>query len=257
MRTTGALRFFVFDSLGAGVIHGIFSRAGGVSPRPWDSLNLGGTVGDNLERVQENRKRVLDALHRDPASVFDAWQVHGTQVVVADSPRSAGMPHPKADILLTDRPEVSLLMRFADCVPILLHDPVHRAVGMAHAGWLGTVSGAAREAVQAMRENFGSRPEDILAAIGPSIGPDHYEIGPDVEDRVRQCFGDASGSVIMTRRGRTFLDLWGANQLQLVRSGVKQIETAGVCTACHTEDWFSHRAEKGRTGRFGAMIALA
>ena len=95
-----------------------------------------------------------------------------------------------------------------------------------------------------------------MAAIGPSIGVDHYEVGGDVRERVRQTYGTQAETLIQTRDGRSYLDLWEANRLQLLQMGVRQIEVAGLCTACHTDDWFSHRAEKGRTGRFGALIAL-
>ena len=165
-------------------------------------------------------------------------------------------PHQKADIILTGNPPVTLYMRFADCVPVMLYDPVRAAIGMAHAGWLGTVRGAARVAVEAMQREFGSRPADILAAIGPSIGPDHYEVGADVLERVAAAFGDQANRLVEHRDGRSYLDLWAANRLQLEQAGVSNIEVAGLCTACHTEDWFSHRAEKGRTGRFGALMAL-
>ena len=110
--------------------------------------------------------------------------------------------------------------------------------------------------VKAMSERYGSQPKDILAAIGPSIGADHYEVGPDVILQVEQAFGDDSKRVIESRGGKTYFDLWNANRVQLEKSGVEQIEVSGICTACHLDDWYSHRAEKGKTGRFGALIAL-
>jgi hypothetical protein len=159
-------------------------------------------------------------------------------------------------VILTRNPAVTLYMRFADCVPVLLYDPVRAAVAMAHAGWLGTVRGASRVAVEIMISQFGSRPGDILAAIGPSIGPDHYEVGQDVLDQVAAAFGDEAKGLVERRDGRSYLDLWASNRFQLQQAGVKHVEVAGLCTACHTDDWFSHRAEVGRTGRFGALIAL-
>jgi YfiH family protein len=147
-------------------------------------------------------------------------------------------------------------MRFADCVPILLHDPRRKVVGIAHAGWLGTVRLTAAAAVRAMAEHYGSRPEDIQAGIGPSIGPDHYEVGADVIAKVQESFGSDAAQLVQQRGRKQHFDLWQANRLQLEQAGVRQIEVAGLCTACHLEDWFSHRAEKGKTGRFGALIAL-
>jgi polyphenol oxidase len=250
------LTYYAFDSFESGVSHAIFSRRGGVSPDPWASLNLGGTVGDDPGRVRANRLRALSALGRDPGSVYDVWQVHGTEIAIAEAPRPPETPHLQADIILTDRPGVTLMMRFGDCVPILLHDPVRKVAGIAHAGWLGTVKGTVRVAVEAMQKKYGSKPADILAAIGPSIGPDHYEIGPDVFLQVRQAFGGDSSALLDSRDGHMYFDLWAANRRHLELAGVRRIETAGLCTVCHNDDWFSHRAEKGRTGRFGAILAL-
>jgi YfiH family protein len=213
-------------------------------------------VGDDKQRVRENRRRALAALARDPEAVYDVWQVHSADVIVADSPRLPETPPLQADAILTAQPGLTLLMRFADCVPILLYDPVRSAAGIVHAGWLGTVRAAVRAAVETMQAAFGSRPADVLAAIGPSIGPDHYEVGADVIHAVRNSFGADASALLPMRDGRTYFDLWAANRLLLEGAGVKYIEVSGLCTACHVDDWFSHRAEKGRTGRFGAMIAL-
>ena len=251
----GAIRYFQFD-LFHDLTHAVFTRRGGLSPDPWASLNLGGTVGDDLQRVRENCLRALSAIQLDPASVYDVWQVHGVDVVIAEAPRLPEIPHQQADAILTDKPGLTLMMRFADCVPILLHDPVRGVAGIAHAGWMGTVCGTVRAALDAMQTRFGCKPADIRAGIGPSIGPDHYEIGPDVVVQVRQAFGPAADSLLEVRGGSTYFDLWSANRLHLEKAGVTQIDVAGLCTACHTEDWFSHRAEKGRTGRFGAVVAL-
>jgi hypothetical protein len=213
-------------------------------------------VGDDLERVKENRQRAFRALRLAPESIFDVWQIHSADVVCAHAPRPEGESVRQADIILTDKHEVSLFMRFADCVPILAHDPRSGVIGVAHAGWMGTLRDVAGAMVAAMKKNYASNPADIIACIGPSIGPDHYEIGADVILQVMQRFGDESDQVLKSVNGKIHFDLWKTNQLLLNRAGVNQVEVAGICTACHTEDWFSHRAEKGRTGRFGALIAL-
>ena len=250
------IRYFKFDTFPAALSQAVFTRRGGVSPAPWDSLNVGGTVGDEAARVLENRRRSFRAARRSFESLFDVWQVHSAQAVFAEAPRSPAEDHRQADVIFTDRPEVTLYMRFADCVPIFLYDPVNGVIGLAHAGWLGTVRGASTSAVRAMRDHYGSKPADIQAGIGPSIGPDHYEVGPDVIGQVQQAFGPQSRPLFDTRENRTYLDLWAANRLQLEQAGVIQVETSGLCTACHLDDWFSHRAEHGKTGRFGALIAL-
>jgi polyphenol oxidase len=255
-KSNGEIRYFQSEQLGRGIIHAFITRRGGVSPRPWNSLNLGGTVGDDLESVRENRRLALEALGRDPQSVFDVWQVHGVDVAFAETPRSLQTPHLQADAILTDRPGLTLLMRFADCVPILLHDPLRKVVGIVHAGWMGTVCGTVKFAVEAMQKRYGSNPEDILAVIGPSIGPDHYEVGPDVVNKIQQAFENSASSLLTRENNSMKFDLWSANRLLLEQAGVCNIEVTGLCTACATQDWYSHRAEKGCTGRFGVMIAL-
>jgi YfiH family protein len=253
---SAGLRYYTFDIFPATLTQAVFTRRGGVSPAPWDALNVGGTVGDEAARVRENRRRSFDAAGRQLDSMFDVWQVHSAEVMMARAARNTEEDYHKADIIITDRPEVTLFMRFADCVPVLLHDPVQAVVGMVHAGWLGTVRAASRAAVEAMVAQYGSRPGDIMAGIGPSIGVDHYEVGVDVLAEVKSAFGAAEPELIQKRDGKTYLDLWAANRVQLEQAGIRQIEVAGLCTACHTDDWFSHRAENGKTGRFGALIAL-
>jgi hypothetical protein len=217
---------------------------------------VGGSIGDDITHVRENRIRSFKALGRAPESIHDVWQVHSADVVYADAPRPLDTDYRKADILLTDNPRVTLFMRFADCTPILLYDLKKRVIGTVHSGWLGTVRGAARVAVEAMQERYASNPADILAAIGPAIGPDHYEIGQDVITQVENTFCEKAESLLEKHGESIHFNLWKANQILLEDAGVKEIEIAGICTACHTNDWFSHRAEKGKTGRFGALIAL-
>ena len=257
-----SLRYFTFDALDVPeVVHAVLTRRGGTSPQPWNSLNLGGTVGDDPQRVQFNRRRALEGLDLAFESVYDVYQVHGNDVVCTRSPRPPEKPHIKADAILTDQPGVTLLMRFADCVPVFLYDPRHKVIGLAHAGWQGTLKRTAACAVQAMQEQYGSRPADILAGIGPSIGAHHYPVGSEVVRQVEQVFGADSRNLLHSGYGEeqnngVKFDLWSANQLVLQQAGVQQIEVSGLCTACHPKDWYSHRAEQGRTGRFGAVIAL-
>jgi polyphenol oxidase len=238
------------------IFQGIFTRDGGVSPAPWNSLNLGGTVGDERSNIIENRKRIFSIFNRPVESIYDVWQVHGTDVICTMQPRPLEQAHIKADAILTNNPQVTLFMLFADCVPILLFDPVLRVVGIAHAGWKGTVNKIAACAVQKMKEVYGSEPQNILAGIGPSIGPDHYEVGEEVIGRVKSSFGINANEILFHPDHKTHLNLWEANRLILNEQGVTQVQVAEICTACHTEEWFSHRGDKGKTGRFGALIAL-
>jgi YfiH family protein len=253
--TSGSITYFTFESFPNGsLVHGLFGRTGGVSAAPWASLNMSVSTGDTPENARRNRLRAFEVLGLAAGSMADVWQVHGTQTVCADAPRGDRDPI-RADGLITDRPGVSLFQRFADCVPILLYDPAHHAAGIVHSGWRGTVNRAAASPVRAMADAFGTRPADLLAGIGPSIGPDHYPVGAEVAAAVQQAFGE-SRDLLTTRAGQTCLDLWAANARVLREAGVKQIEIARLCTACHTEEFFSHRAEAGRTGRFGAVLAL-
>lgn len=250
------LRYYSFDIFSNSILQAVFTRRGGVSPAPWHSLNLGGSVGDDPAHVAENRVRIFDALGRAPASIHDVWLVHGTDIVHADAPRPLEKHPERADIILTNNPEVSLFMRFADCVPLLFHDPGKHVIGIAHAGWMGTVKGVAKTAIEEMQSRYGCNPKDIVAGIGPSISVDHYEVGEDVAMQFREKFGKNSERIIQARNGGTYLDLWEANLIQLQDAGVEQVQVSGVCTACHLDDWFSHRAEKGKTGRFGVLMAL-
>ena len=255
-----SLRYFSFESLaGEALLQAVFTRRGGASTAPWASLNLGGTVGDDPKHVGENRQRAFQALGLAVESLFDVWQVHSADVLIADRPRPLDEPHRQADAILTDKIGVTLFMRFADCVPIFLYDPRRRAIGMVHAGWKGTLNQVARLAVEAMQAAYHSNPAEILAAVGPSIGPHHYEVGPEVAVQVRQIFGAESVGLIQPSNSHgpaVKFDLWNANRLVLERAGVRQVEIAGICTACHPQDWYSHRGEQGKTGRFGAFFAL-
>lgn len=253
------IKYLTFDIFPQEVVHAIFTRRGGISSAPWDSLNVGGTVGDKIELVRENQLRSFAALGRSSQSLFDVWQVHSADIVIANTPRDPSKSDPilKADGIITDNPEVSLFMRFADCTPILLYDPGHKAVGIVHAGWLGTVRRAAAQAVKFMHAAYGTRPGDLLAGIGPAIGPDHYEVGLDVIEQVKYSYGSSTSGIIHEIDGKSYLDLWEANKLALCQTGVEQIEVSGICTACHPEDWYSHRGQKGKAGRFGALIGLA
>jgi len=250
------LRYYSFDIFPKTITQAVFTRRGGVSPAPWSSLNLGGSVGDNLVHVVENRTRVFNAMKCHPASIHDVWLTHGTNIIYADAPRPLTEPAAYADIIFTDNPEVTLFMRFGDCVPILFHDPVKNVVGIAHAGWLGTLRGVVESAAAGMQSHYGCAPKNIIAGIGPSIGADHYEVGAEVVSQFREKYPEDVDQIAQTKNGSAFLDLWAANALQLKNAGVGQIQVSDICTACHLDDWFSHRAEKGRTGRFGALLSL-
>ena len=252
-----SIRYYTFESLvDEKITHAVFTRRGGISPEPWASLNVGGLRGDDPERVYQNRVKSFIELGRKPESVYDVWQVHSADVIWTTGSRPASVRHRKADAILTDRPDVTLFMRFGDCVPVLLHDPIKKVVGVVHAGWMGTVRNIVNETVQTMVETYSSNPRDILAAIGPSIAVHHYEVGPEVADQVIEVFGNDAGEFLLWENDSSYFDLWHANRFLLENTGVNNIEVSEICTACNLQDWYSHRGEKGETGRFGALIAL-
>jgi polyphenol oxidase len=246
--------FELFDDYG--VNHAMITRHGGVSPTPWDTLNLATTVGDKKDNVVENINRVVDTFKIDRENIYDVWQVHSDRVVCINSPREPTEPYQKADAIITDRNGITLLMRFADCVPILLYDPKKKVIGIVHSGWKGTIRKIIINSIFTMRDLYGSSPNDIIAGIGPSIAAHHYEVGPDVIDAVRDSLGHDASELLISKNNSTYFDLWRANQILLESTGVRRIEVSGICTACTTKDWYSHRAEKGISGRFGVYICL-
>lgn len=250
----GTLNVNTFDSFPTDrLAHAVVGRTGGVSPPPYHSLNMSTSTGDSIENVRENRRRAFHAVGLPPAAISTVWQVHGTRTIAVN--KHPCDPSTKADALITATPGVALFMSFADCVPILLYDPVQHAAGIAHAGWKGTVRGMAQTIVHEMARNFGSRPTDMLAAIGPSISAESYPVDTEVADEVQRAF-PAQNELLPVHNGAAHFDLWTANTHALLQCGVKSIELSGLCTAAHTEQFYSHRAEAGPTGRFGAVIAL-
>lgn len=256
LTSTGDIHYYQFPSLQhPDLAQAVFARQGGVSPEPFHSLNVSVSVGDARANMIENRSRAFRALGRAPDSVADLWQIHSAEVVRVDAPMGEITTPPKADILITNRPDVTLFLRFADCVPVMLFDSRRHAIALIHAGWRGTLQKAAAAAACALMEHYGSRPADIRAGIGPSIGPCHYAVGPEVVEQAQAAFG-ADAESLFVQNHRPHLNLWEANALALRQVGVEHIEVSGICTACHTDHFFSHRGEQGKTGRFGALLAL-
>lgn len=237
--------------------HGIFTRHGGVSQSHWNSLNLGASIGDDPEAVRENHRRIYRALDVNPERAVSCWLVHSATVKVIDDESKLNGNLEQADAIITNQPDTPLVMRYADCVPLLLYDPVKRAIGLAHAGWRGTVKGMAAATVRALESAFGSRPEDLQALIGPAISQRNYQVGDEVVAQANAYFGD--GAAVVARDpadGSAFLDLWRANRLDLERQGVRNIEVLNICTFDNKDNFYSHRAENGKTGRFGVVISL-
>jgi len=251
------LLYYRFDSLAAcgEIVHGVFTRLGGTSGPPYHWLNVGKSVGDDEKAVDANYDLICQTLGIHGGDIATAYQVHSANVAVV-GPEDRGRVALRTDALVTNGPGVFLMLRFADCVPIAFYDPVQRAIGLAHAGWKGTLSKAAQKTVEAMMEAYGSRPADLIACIGPSIGPCCYQIGGNVVRRVDEVFPHQPQLLHHQGDGSRHFDLWEANRLQLAALGVHQIEVSGLCTACHNDEFFSHRADNGRTGRFAVVVGL-
>jgi len=251
------LKYYQFENLRFNELtQAVFTRLGGVSPTPWKSLNLGSSVGDDPDRVQENKNKLLGAIGYSSVQLSQVHQVHSAKVVVVTEPDNHKSRLKQADAMITNIPGILLLMRFADCVPILLYDPVKKAAGIAHAGWQGTVKEVAFTIVNEMVIQYGTNPSDLITGIGPSIGPDHYQVGIDVIDAVKNTYRDKWDQVLIQGSDDVKFNLWKANEISLRKAGVLYIETAGICTGCSVVEWFSHRGENGKTGRFAAAIGL-
>lgn len=243
----------------------VSTRFGGVSRAGFASLNLALHVQDNANAVLENRRRFARSLGVKPSDFVTVRQVHGARVLhVNEKERGLGAlvydEHvPEADAMITNVPQLPLMIFVADCVPILFYDPQHQAIGLAHAGWKGTAKCIAQKTVQAMQETFGTRPEDLRAAFGPSIGPCCFDVHEDVAAVFRKNFPTCSQAVHIDPENKSLqVDLWAVNRWQLEECGLlsRNIESAEVCTVCHHEVFFSYRASQGKAGRLGICMML-
>lgn len=249
------LVYYTFENLqGYPLSHAVFTRIGGHSQPPFAALNVGLRVGDDPQLVETNEQAILEVWGLARQQVVTGRQVHGSHVVVA-GPDDGGKIFPSTDGLATAAGEVVLFLRFADCVPIFLYDPRWPAVALGHVGWRGVAAGLPQQLVRAMVNAFSSQPEEVIAALGPAIGPCCYPVGEEVIALIKPAVPDWQKAV-QSRNGATYLDLWGAISLQLREMGVDKIEVGDLCTAEHTDEFFSHRAERGRTGRFAALTWL-
>lgn len=259
---------FRFQNLSkqGGVDHFVSTRVGGLSSPPYESLNIGFHVEDDAKTVLSNRARLAESVGIPLSDFVVAKQVHsGTVTVVTDGMRGYGAMDldtaiEDTDATVTDVPHLCLTVLMADCVPVLFFDPRKRVVAAVHAGWRGTVKLAAQNTANALRTKFSCDPVDILVGIGPSIGPCHYEVGPEVISEVEETFGGTEGYINdESTEGKRYFDLWEANKRQIIETGIpgQNIEVAQICTYCNPHLFFSERHQKGRTGRFGACIMLS
>ena len=254
------LTFPLLEKTGA-VRHLFSTRIGGVSEGEYASMNFSIARGDREEAVLENYKRIAGILGCDINDMVASHQTHTTNIrKVTGADRGKGISRERdyenVDGLMTDEPGIVLVTYYADCVPLYFVDPVHRAIGLAHSGWRGTAERMGECMVRAMQDAFGSRPEELYAAIGPSICRDCYEVSEDVALR----FADMGEAVLLPGKapGKYQLDLWLANERILEQAGIpgKQIAVTDRCTCHNSEFLFSHRASGGKRGNLGAFLML-
>lgn len=225
------------------------TRHGGVSPSPYETLNLGLYTPDKPDHVQANRRRFFRAVGANLDQIVGARQVHGRAILRVDTPGE----YDGYDGFITRQKGIALTITVADCCPVLLYDPVQQAIGAVHAGWRGTVAGIASNAVEAMVDAFGTRPADLIAYVGVCIDRSSYEVDADVADHFSQAY-----KLWDEDRKKYYLDIKKANRDQLIDAGLAagQVGLSPWCTYRNNEHFFSHRREKGRTGRGMALIAM-
>lgn len=257
----GLLTFPAWASL-PGVTHGFSTRIGGVSRNEFAAMNLGFNRGDSDENVAENFRRMAAALHIPVENITAGAQDHHTNVRrVTMENAGTGIWKPKdmesIDGLVTDEKNLPLMVYCADCVPLYFYDPKHGAIGLSHAGWRGTVSGMAKATVEKMQAEFGTDPADLLAAIGPSIAKECFEVDEPCAAEFLALPG-SEGFVTDDGNGKFHVDLWACNRQFMLESGVKpeNITVGGVCSMCNSDLIFSHRVTKGKRGSNAAFLML-
>lgn len=248
------------------IFHGFSSRIGGVSEGEFSQMNFSFSRGDDPVHVKENYQRIANAIGFDVHKLVCSHQTHTThvrQVTAADCGKGYEKERDYSDVdgLITNVPGVVLATFYADCVPLYFVDPVHRAIGLSHSGWRGTVCDIAGETVRCMQEAYGTKPEDIQAVIGPSICQDCYEVGEDVIGQFRDAYDMSVWPSLFQagkEEGKYQLNLWEACRWNMRKAGILQehIEVTDLCTCCNPQVLFSHRASKGKRGNLAAFLGI-
>ena len=260
-----------------GVVRHLFStREGGVSEGIYAAMNLSYTRGDAKDAVDENFRRIAACLDSDVEDMVCSDQTHTDNIrLVTAADKGKGVIKPKdyrdVDGLITQEKGIVLCTFFADCVPLFFVDPVNRAIGLSHSGWRGTVQKIGKKTVEEMGKAFGTKPEDIHAAIGPSICQDCYEVSEDVIEEFRKAFPEVEEESsrdescqrncslwFQTKPGKYQLNLWEANRQVMLEAGIlnSNIEVTDLCTCCNPDFLFSHRASHGQRGNLGAFMKI-
>lgn len=246
------------------VEHCFTTRLGGVSEGIYSTLNFSFTRGDNPEAVLENYRRVAETFGKTVDDFVCTDQTHTTNVLqVGTAEKGYGVtkerPYTDVDGLITNEPGVILSTFYADCVPLYFVDPVHKAIGLSHSGWRGTVGRMGQKTLEAMAEAYGTKPEDVYAAIGPSICQDCYEISEDVAEHFYEEFEGHGDEILLNKgNGKYQLDLWKTNEIVMLEAGIRpeHLAVTNICTCCNSEVLFSHRASQGKRGNLAAFLML-
>ncbi|NMA83133.1 MAG: peptidoglycan editing factor PgeF [Epulopiscium sp.] len=255
------LSFLSFDRTKA-VNHGFSTRLGGYSKDIYTSLNLGLRSGDKLEDVYLNYKKICKALDIDSEDLVHSDQIHESHIYcVTQEDKGKGFYKDSnikgIDGLITNEPKVPLITFYADCVPLYFLDPVQKVIGLAHAGWRGTVLKIAAKMIHKFTSVYKSDPKNILVGIGPSIGSCCFEVDESVAHAFQKQF-EGDDWIQTLKNGKYKIDLWKVNQQILLESDIieEHISIMGLCTMCHKDIFFSHRGHKGRRGSLGAIMEL-
>ena len=252
------LAYPLLEKTGA-VRHGFSTRLGGVSTGHCATMNISTTRGDDPAAVEENRRRIAKAIGVRAENMTYTNQTHTTNVAVVEA-KDRGKRFMETDGMVTNVPEICLVTFYADCVPLFFVDPVHRAIGLSHSGWRGTVGKMGKVTVERMREEYGTDPAQVVAAIGPSICQDCYEVSEDVIEKFRENFDKALWPELFYEKadGKYQLNLWRANQAVLAEAGVprENIAVTNLCTHCNPDILFSHRSTGTARGNLSAFLAL-
>jgi hypothetical protein len=251
------IKYLQFKNLSefGNLIHFSTTRIGGISSDKLESLNLGYTVNDNPINVTHNLDSLAHSLGFERKQMVSPKQTHSCNVGIVKTENDI---FPNTDALVTNVPKICIFTRTADCVPIILYDPVQNAAAAIHSGWKSTIQEISKHTIETMQKEFGTKPEDLIAGIGPSIGPEVYEIGPEVAEQFHNQFSKDHVVTAIENSDKGFLNLWKVNKQILLNSGIpeNQIEIAGICTYSNPELFYSARRDGVKTGRLATGIML-
>lgn len=244
------------------VSHGFSTKKGGVSEGIFESMNLGLTRGDDIKKVHENYRIIAEKLNMPYEKMVLSDQTHTTnvrKVTLEDTGKGLIKPKDYKDIdgLMTNEKNLPLVTFYADCVPLFFLDKVNKVIALSHSGWRGTVGKMGMKTVEAMKNEYGCRPEDIIACIGPSICQECYEVSEDVIEEFDKSFNNKD-IYYKKENGKYQLDLWKANEIVFLEAGIKKenIENRRICTCCNSDSLFSHRKTNGKRGNLAAFMML-